>query len=221
MFIDPTPAEPETQGDQAQRTQRHLRVLDEMVEISLDVMRQVQTLVHAEVETAIRRDQPAREFTVALERVSRTIRRTILLAQKIAQPAKAPAVHPVKDRVAARKQIIRTVEDLIDRDAPADEAESLHAELLDRLDSPDLEYDIANRPVEDIIVEMRRDLGLAAQAGKRRTPEDVALLHARASAPCASAGPVGSPLPPHCWTENDLDKAEAAHWPGAIHIRDP
>jgi hypothetical protein len=84
-----------------------------------------------------------------------------------------------------RRRIIRDVEDTIQRTTGPAEAETLHAELLDRLDAPDLDDDIENRPIGDVIADICRDLGLAALPGthpwKRRTTEDLATLCARAA----------------------------------------
>ncbi len=143
---------------------------------------------------------PAADIAVAFDRIARCIRRTVLLAQRVAEPARPIAARePGPDagqrRVAARKQIIREVEDAIGRTERGTRAEALHAELLDRLDAPDLDDDILHRPVADIIADIQRDLGLAAAYGvnpwKRRSPVDIATLHARAARPVApSPGPV-------------------------------
>ncbi len=89
------------------------------------------------------------------------------------------------DRTAARKRIIRDVEDTIQRKTKDDEAERLHAELLERLDAPDLDDDIDHRPVAEIIEDICRDLGIANYPGahpwKRRTPADIAILADRAA----------------------------------------
>jgi hypothetical protein len=58
--------------------------------------------------------------------------------------------------------------------------------LLERLDSPELGDEIDNRPADEIITDIRRDLDTAGVPGykhpwKRRTPEDVGTLHARAA----------------------------------------
>jgi hypothetical protein len=117
----------------------------------------------------------------AFEQVSRGTRKAILLAKALAAPPR---------QVAARKQIIRTVEDNIQRHAEdEDEVETLQAELLDRLDTLDLAEDLADRPVEAIITDILRDFGLAHIRGahhpwKRRTPADIDELHARAAGLC-------------------------------------
>ncbi len=124
---------------------------------------------------------PQSSLLDAYERITRSIRRSIMLYMKLVAPVKQPAS---QQRIAARKRIIRDVEDAIQSKAPADEQEKLHAELLERLDRPDLEYDIANRPIADIVTDMCRDLGIAglydAHPWKRRIPHDIDILNARA-----------------------------------------
>ncbi len=134
----------------------------------------------------------------AFAQAARAVRRCIMLAQTLNQPAK-PAPDPTGHRVAARKRILRETEDSIGRgyNPDSDAAEALRAELHERLDAPDLDADILTRPVADIITEIRRDLGLDANPGtrpfQRRTPADVALLNARAAAPCGIRQPGPAP----------------------------
>jgi hypothetical protein len=135
------------------------------------------------------------DLAAAFDSISRTVRRCIMLAQSLDTP-KLPARTP--DRTAARKHILRAVEDTLQRQdyddsyRVCDPTEVLHAELLDRMDAPDFDRDIANRPIDDIIKDILRDLGLAALPGtrpwKRRTPADIAELCARAAAPSRPAG---------------------------------
>ncbi len=158
----------------------------------------------------------------AFDDISRTVRRCIMLAQSLdtpKPPARTPAPNhtpapdhtAAPDRTAARKRILRTVEDTLGRQdyddsyRDCDPTEALHAELLDRMDAPDLDAEIANRPIDDIIKDILRDLGLAALPGtrpwKRRTPADIAELCARAAAPSRPAGtdprePGPRPQPP-------------------------
>jgi hypothetical protein len=140
------------------------------------------------------------DLAAAFDSISRTVRRCIMLAQSLDTP-KPPARTPAPDRTAARKHILRAVEDTLQRQdyddsyRDCDPTEVLHAELLDRMDAPDLDRDIANRPIDDIIKDILRDLGLAALPGtrpwKRRTPADIAELCARAAAPSRPAGSTG------------------------------
>jgi len=154
------------------------------------------------------------DLAAAFDSISRTVRRCIMLAQSLdtpKQPARTPAPNRTADRTAARKHILRAVEDTLGRQdyddsyRVCDPTEALHAELLDRMDAPDLDRDIANRPIDDIIKDILRDLGLAALPGtrpwKRRTPADIAELCARAAAPSRPAGttprePCLGPQPP-------------------------
>jgi hypothetical protein len=137
---------------------------------------------------------PSPYITEAYVRITRSIRRSIMLAEKIALPKKATAA---QHRIAARKQIIRDVEDAIESNAPPNEEEKLHAEFLERLESPDLEGDITNRTIAEIVQDICRDLGVAGLdnglPSKRRTPHDIATLNARAAANSAKPTP---PAPP-------------------------
>ena len=146
-------------------------------------------LTRVVVEQAEAATLPADKAAIAYDRVTRSARRSAWLATKLTEPAKA--------RVAARKQIIRTVEDTIQREA-ADhhEADDLREELMDRLDWED---DTADRPTEAIIADIIHDLGLGTIRGihpwQRRTPADLANLQARAQQPIrhpqAHENPVG------------------------------
>ena len=119
---------------------------------------------------------------MAYERITRSMRRSVMLVQRL----RAPAVDVAeRQRVVARKRIVREVEDAIDREVDGSEAEALQAELLERMDGPDVDDDIGERPVADIIRDIRWDLGLDAVPGmpapKRRTPADVDALRAVAA----------------------------------------
>ena len=143
-------------------------------------------------------------LTIAFDRIARAVRRSIMLARSLAQPAPIqPGPGPARHRAAARRRIIREVEDAIQRTASSpnngrDAAETLQAELRDRLDAPDLDDDITLRPTADIISEICRDLGLAAPPGgahpwKRRTPDDITQLCAQAAAPSTACQPGPGP----------------------------
>jgi hypothetical protein len=89
------------------------------------------------------------------------------------------------------------------------------------MEAPELEEELATRPVEEIIDEIRRDLGvygeLSLQFWKRRTPADVAALNARAAAPYRKAG---GPIVPPAAKGEGLAKM-AAHWRDDTRIRGP
>ncbi len=124
---------------------------------------------------------------IAFERVACGLRRTAMLDDRLGKPAPASGAHPARSRAAARRRIIRSVEDVIQREAEGHRAAALAGELAERLDSPDLEDEIADRPVAEIVADICRDLGLTAAPGtrpwKRRTPAEVAALCERAARP--------------------------------------
>ncbi len=140
--------------------------------------------------------------TDAYERITRSMRRCMALYQKLAEPRKTPSP---QHRTAARKKIIRDVEDVIQSKAPDDEQEILHAELLERLDRPELDDEIANRSIAEIVTDICRDFGIAALPAthpwKRRIPHDIAILNARAAqlhgqAPSAELAALLATAPP-------------------------
>ena len=151
-------------------TSRHQDVLNRFIDFG-------DRLVQLAVEQAEATTLPVEKAAASYDRVTRSVRKSIWLVRKLSEPP--------KDRTAARKRIIRTVEDAIQCHAEPSDAESLQEELLDRLDAPDLDDDIDNRPVADIITDIIRDLGLAHIPGthpwKRRTPPELAELNARAA----------------------------------------
>ncbi len=113
-----------------------------------------------------RRDVVARTEAVvgAFNQVSRAIRRTVMLAERLDQGwatrRRADDRHEM-----AKRQIARGVEDAIERagvgeagrEAQGDRAEQLTDALAERLDAMD---DIGSRPAEEVIAEICRDLGV-------------------------------------------------------------
>ena len=212
MSSQPTPATPHSiPGPEAADTHAHREALDALITMGTDFAR----LLHQQATTqaAVQPGAPAPHPTPApapatlitlasaFDAIARAVRRTILLARTLDQPV-PPAKDPARRRAAARKQVIREVEDAIHRAAnpDSDTAESLTAELRDRLDAPDLDDDLADRPTADIIAEICRDLGLAAPLGtspwRRRTPADLQALNASAAAPTRPRHPGAAPSNP-------------------------
>ena len=207
----PTPYAADTQG--------YHQVLQDLITMGADLARLLhgQATAHAAQQAAPYPAQhpadphptPPSEalitLTLAFDRIARAVRRSILLARSLASPIQ-PAPDPARHRAATRRRIIREVEDAIQRTASAandgrDDPQTLQAELRDRLDTPDLDDDIATRPTADIISEICRDLGLAAPPGgahpwKRRTSHDIAHLCTAAAAPSSTRNPAPtSPTP--------------------------
>ena len=213
---DPGPHGP---GPHDADTQAHRHVLNDLIALGADLARFLhgQAAAHVVQQAAAPLAQQAQPVTdaqpapqpapasealislaLAFDRIARSVRRGILLARSLArpvQPAPDPALVSAQARAAARRQVIRAVEDAIQRPdrGASDGPETLHAELHERLDGPDLDDDISTRPAADIIAEICRDLGLAALPGtrpwKRRTPGDIRQLCAEAAAPSGARQP--------------------------------
>jgi hypothetical protein len=170
------------------------RVLSHFIEIGdefAEMLRQeARQAIQAQAEAAKRHPDPQivtpqvvpRDIIEAYERITRSVRRSMVLYQKLSEPIKTPPAH---DRVAARKKVIRDVEDAIQRKATGARAEILRAELVERLERPEFDDELANRSIGEIVNEMCRDFGIAGldaiHPWKRRTPQDIAILHARAT----------------------------------------
>jgi len=210
----PTPHQPDP-GPPAAPAHPHRQALDDLIAMGTDLARALhrQALIQAEAAQAAVPPHPMPHapheppaaalvtLTTAFDRIARAVRRCIALARKLDEPAHATP-NPAHHRTAARKQVIRAIEDTIYRTAhEGDRAEALNAELRDRLDDPDLDWDLTHRPVDDIIRDIRRDLGLASPPGdhpwRRRTPADIRDLQARAAAPSRQAQPSAAPPGPH------------------------
>ncbi len=180
MSADATPAQIEPEDDDAQFYRRALRHL---TNVTLDLAE----MIHAEATTLSKSPDslPAlTEAAAAIDRLSRDVRRNALTAKHLDAPSRA------QRRTAARKQIIRNVEDAIHRSHNTALAkERLEAELIERLESPLLDEEIDNSPVPELTTQFTRDLGISALPGaqpyKRRTPEDIVRLHARAAEPAS------------------------------------
>ena len=184
-------------------------ILDELIHMGMNLAR----AVYAEGMNA---SAPNPAHVAAFERISRTVRRTVLLARKLAEAPTREARHQ-----AARARIIREVEDAIARAqtgtaapaqpgaAPAtpeaERAETLRAELVERLDDPALPEDLDTQSLPALIQDIRRDLGLDPLPGtplwQRRTPADIRRLRQRAAPPddprsAPRPGQPGSPYRP-------------------------
>ena len=232
MSAQPTPTTP--QHDPGQPPDAHgdahgyREVLRDLISMGTDFAHLLHNQATAQAQPA--QPAPARDTLISLaaafDRTARAVRRSIALARSLAEP-RQPAHDPAAHRAAARKRIIREVEDAIQRTSnptePSD-AEVLQAELRDRLDAPDLDDDIGTRPVADIITELCRDLGLAALPGarpwERRTPEDIRQLCARAAAPTLIRQPGAAPQDSRCnasardpQPDNPIPRAQ----PGPLH----
>jgi hypothetical protein len=182
--LNTTPDQPDPSLGIEHDRKHHRDILNELIDIGAAMARMVARQASRHDDSVA--EPPTENLTVAYERCARAVRRSIMLYEKLVEPPK-----PARHRVVARRRIIRDVEDAIERNAPADEQENLHAELLERLDSPDLDNEIATRTAPEIVTDICRDLGIAhlpaIHPWKRRIPHDIAVLNARAEQPPAAA----------------------------------
>ncbi len=177
------PSTAEQQPERASQRARHIALLDRSLDIaSARLERLDPTAPDAP-------DLPDAEAAVIYEKLTRSMRLGILLADKLAEPIPEPKKLDPAARTAARKRIIRDVEDVINERAGTPErVENLERELLERLDAPDMELELASRPVDAIVLDLCRDLGLRASDYKRRIPPEIDLLAEFAAAPPESLG---------------------------------
>ncbi|WP_158742880.1 hypothetical protein [Acidisphaera sp. L21] len=119
----------------------------------------------ASAASEARRDIVRRSEIVAaaFAQVSRAIRRTVLLAERLDCGWARPGRADCRDTMM-RRQIARAVGDAIVRDADGAEADRLRGELAERLDSLDRLDDLGWAAVEDIVRDICRDLGVAVKA---------------------------------------------------------
>jgi hypothetical protein len=108
-----------------------------------------------------RHDVVARAETVAAAyaRVARSIRLTIMLAERLDRGwARGGAADD--QEAMGRRPIARGVTDATVREAEGERAVRLTGQLVERLEALDTETDLNDRPVEAVIGEICRDLGL-------------------------------------------------------------
>ena len=189
--MSPPPTTPDqAEAARAARAERYLALLDRAIDITARLIDDIDLQAHPEPAPDAGPDAaPASapkpsDLVIPLEHAVRTLRLTITLAQKIADPPKPRATR--RRTFRAREDILREVTDVIQRSAETEEEEaSLLAELDERVDSPEMAEDLEDRPVKDLITELLRDFGLAHLPGThpwaRRTPADIRALKRRAA----------------------------------------
>jgi len=181
MLFPPQPPEPPEQQRERERA-CHREALHDLVILGINTAK---ALERRAIASANEGTNAVIDAAIAFERIARAIRRTIALARHIATNPPKTRTQTV-ERTQAREKIIRGVEDAIEaRRAPTTETATLYNELNERLDDAAFERDLRTRPLDDIIEELARDLGVASQSRawvwKRRTPVDIATFRARAA----------------------------------------
>ena len=196
MSFKPKFVEPESDADRQEIAGYYRSVLHELIDRAADMARMVHERAKVQAEAGGKGEPGAEaeagaDLTVPFDRIARCVRRCVALARRLDEPVVQRDAR--LERAAGRKQVLRRVEDAIHRDASAQEADGLRAELHERLDAPEFDEDLLTRSVDEIIGEIRRDLGIGLfeefVPSPRRRPADVAALWARAAAPARSGAP--------------------------------
>ncbi len=185
---EPTPL-PLLDDERTQTRKRHCAILEQLIAHGMALAADI-----CAPPEQPRTDAAKVALADAHDRVTRSIRRSMLLIDKLAEPAPLAA-----SRTAIRKRIIREVQDAIHTKADSDSAEGLRLELIERLELAELEDELATRSPEAIIQDLCRDLTLipipnvkpGSQRFHRRTPPDILKLCALAAAPAAPPGTLG------------------------------
>ena len=86
------------------------------------------------------------------------------LGRRLGIEVTEPVRVPKRARSATREQVLRIVCGMIRREAGTDDAAEMYEELLELMEDAELDEDIDERPIEEIVAEMRSDLGLDGEA---------------------------------------------------------
>jgi hypothetical protein len=152
----------------------------------------------------------AEAVTAAFARVSRAVRLTVLLAERLDRGWARG--READDRPAmARRQIARGVADAIGRKAESERAARLTGALAERLEALDTEAGIGNRSVEEIIGAICRDLGLdpVRMTVRSPLPDAISLVETGKTAPLAGGGRGWEARPPQRGRTGEAGRARA------------
>ena len=105
----------------------------------------------------------------ALDRLSRSVRRSIGLQQRI--EAGWPRAGSDDRTAMVRRQVARGGSEAIQREVDGEAAERLFDELIIRLEDPGLDAEIGAMPIEAVVRRICRDLGLVAGALEATRPD--------------------------------------------------
>jgi len=191
----------------AERTARHIRMLEDVAEIAVEMTLQVQTQARAA-------NWVDEKDAYMLDIFTRSLRRSLALAEKIAEDARkraageaAEPAHPdaprnrpaPSDDKTAERQAARELAGPSDAEYPLDD-------LRVRLDEPEIEDELGNRPIRETVAAICKDLRITrdlsdfpeaatahadpGEADARQTGEAAAR-----APPAAAGGPLSPRLP--------------------------
>ncbi len=178
---------------QAAAMRHYQDVLHTLVDVGAALVEMVLAEARARNAASPGVGSPAAEAAVAYELISKSMRRSVMLARSLSEPVAECQAEGGRRRIVARAGIVRAVEDSIHQGWTGESAERLEAELRERMDAPELAEELGERPVAEIIADICRDLGLAGEADlhrwKRRSPAAVVELWAKAAEPGVALRP--------------------------------
>lgn len=201
MLFEPNsvPTEPEPSADDDVQADRD--VLQGMIDTGVSM----QHMIHAAAQAAFVADaapggkpgtcaKPLRELATGFERIARAVRHTILLKQSLSETRRAARAK----RAAARKQIRRAVEARIHAAGlKPEQAERLRAELVERVERVDLDEQLDHVPIEKIIADIRKDLGLDPIPGTPALRPVTTVARESAAHPATTATRLNGQSPAH------------------------
>lgn len=165
----PSTTELPAQGpDAVERRGRHLRMLAELAEIGMELVREVRVQALEEVPAG---RLMAADPVLSFARLARAVRQTVALEAKVAvdgfasaQPASRGATRPgaavQPGFVKMKARIRRSVEEAIASGAEPGDAEDLLRDLDERLDDPEYAEEMGDRPFGMIVALICGGLGV-------------------------------------------------------------
>ncbi len=204
-------AEPES------RAERHLRLLQELAEIGMDIARAVRAEAVAEADAA--EPAPSRfgnaDPGLVFSRIARAVRQTLALEARIAEGIATARVEEDKRRAdeaslefdlreqEVRDYVIEAIEaEAAERQAPDSHIERLLDDLDERMNEGDYDEALADGPIGELVARICADLGVtpdwslwddqdwAIEHLAARRPDDVG------AQPWARLDPPGGARPP-------------------------
>jgi hypothetical protein len=188
------------------RIARHLRNLEELAEIGMDLARTVQRQAHEQAAT----DAGAADLGLTFSRIARAVRQTVALEARLAEDHRAQvAARRAKDthtRAARRRREVKAiVGQAIEADADDSDVENLLLDLEERLADRDEDADFADRPIGELVARICRDLGVTPDWSLFED-DDWAIEEARTRPP-------GSPFAAHDPTTDDRRSPQVSEDP--------
>ena len=164
LFMADASTAPEAPDPAAARTERHLRLLQELAEIGMDLAREVGRRALDQATEG----PSAADLALTFSRIARAVRQTVALEARLAEDRRKDhaerATLGVSDRwrsARRKRQVRQIVGEIIETETATDfEADRLFEERDERLEDGDEEADFADRPIGELVARICRDLDI-------------------------------------------------------------